>query len=491
MNIKHVLHFKKTNTLIIPFFKNEKIDFKEIIKVLPILKKDLSNSNLINDFKGKKNELHLFYVNNKSISRIILLGLGEPDFSTENIRKSGGKAYKKIKELNITNAVLFSGKQQTTNKFLTSFLEGFLLAGYIFNTFKKTSIKKETQLKELSILTTKTIKKIPVDIKSIQKTCQAVMYVRDLVNTPGNKLVPDDLAKEATKISRENKNIKIKILKEKQLIKQGFGALMAVGQGSINPPRLIIMEYKSKNKNAPNVAIVGKGITFDTGGINLKPSGGISDMKLDMAGAATVLGIFKILVQKEELPVNLIGVISAAENAISDRAIKPGDIITSYSGKTIEITNTDAEGRLVLADAISYTLEKYKIKYLLDFATLTEACIVALGNDITGVVSNSESLVKMIKKSSQKTDEKIWELPLDKDLKDKTKGDIADLINWTANVQAGAIMVAAFISQFVEKTTWAHFDIAGTAWTKNNSEYLSKGGTGRGVRLLWDLLHNL
>ena len=287
----------------------------------------------------------------------------------------------------------------------------------------------------------------------------------------------------------KKENLKTTLLNPKQLLQEKFGALLAVAAGSRNTPRLVIMEYAPKGSKQ-TIALVGKGVTFDAGGINLKPSGGLEDMKIDMSGAAAVAATL-ISAAKLKPRVRLVGVMPLVENMISGSATRPGDIIKSHAGKTIEIGNTDAEGRLILADAMSYTLKKYKPDIMVDVATLTGACVVALGEKIAGLFTPDDALAEAIVESGQKTHERIWRLPLPEDYKELLKSELADTNNMSSTRWGGAITAALFLSGFTEGTRWAHIDIAGPAHQKKGSAYCDAGGTGFGVRLFCDLIDRL
>ena len=266
-------------------------------------------------------------------------------------------------------------------------------------------------------------------------------------------------------------------------------ALLGVAKGSSEPPRLIILEYNcghAKRDSADTIALVGKGLTFDSGGISIKPSKKMEEMKYDMCGAAAVLGIMK-LVKQLRPPVNVIGVVASAENLPSGKALKPGDIVTTYSGLTVEVINTDAEGRLVLSDALAYTIDKFKPDAVIDLATLTGAVIVALGHYATGMLGNNPALLKKVMTAAQKSGEMVWELPIYPEFDEHLKSDVADIKN-SDGPGAGTIFGAAFLRKFVKKTPWVHLDIAGTAWDVKEKSYLPKGPTGVGVRLLARLL---
>jgi leucyl aminopeptidase len=311
---------------------------------------------------------------------------------------------------------------------------------------------------------------------------EAMNYVKDLGNTPGNDLTPNDLAEVAKALAKKSKKVSIKILDEKDLAKKKMLGLLSVGKGSVEPPRMILLEYKGGKKSDPILALVGKGITFDAGGISLKPWDHMWDMKMDMLGAGTLLGVLKVAIELA-LPLNISVTIAAAENLPSGSAYKPGDIVRTYSGKTIEILNTDAEGRVVLADAISYAQELYKPKILIDIATLTGACIVALGHEYTAAITNHQETCNDLVQAGKEALDEIWQLPLNANFRKLVKSNIADVANIGPKPQAGSILGAAFLENFILKDThWVHLDIAGTAMGKNAS--------GRPVALLVQYLLN-
>ena len=291
---------------------------------------------------------------------------------------------------------------------------------------------------------------------------------------------------------RKNKLI-CKVFSKKEIKQKKFGGITAVGQGSVNEPKLIVLEHLKGKRNDKPIVIVGKAVTFDTGGISLKPSDKMDEMKFDKCGGCTVLGIMKA-VSELKLPINLVGIIPSVENMPGRESYRPGDIVRLYSGKTAEILNTDAEGRLILADALSYGEKKYSPSVLIDFATLTGACIVALGNNVAGLVSNDKKLATNILNSSEKTSEEVWELPLNQDYMDMIKSNVADMKNIGKGRAAGTITAAAFLANAINNTPWAHIDIAGTAWTQDATKkksYNPKGATGFGVRLVIDFLSRL
>lgn len=314
-------------------------------------------------------------------------------------------------------------------------------------------------------------------IKIGQAIAKGVSLARELGNLPGNICTPTYLANEAKRLARGQTVLSVKVLEEKAMEELGMGSLLSVSAGSDQPAKLIIMEYKGGNKKDAPVALVGKGITFDTGGISLKPGAAMDEMKFDMCGAASVLGTFKTLIELQPA-INVVGIIAASENMPSGGATKPGDIVTSMSGQTIEILNTDAEGRLVLCDALTYT-ERFKPKVVIDIATLTGACVIALGNHASGLFSNNEELSLALVKAGQAANDRAWPMPLWDDYQKQLDSNFADIAN-IGGREAGSITAACFLSRFTKKFSWAHLDIAGTAWLSGGA----KGATGRPVPLL-------
>ncbi len=322
-------------------------------------------------------------------------------------------------------------------------------------------------------------------IKIGQAIAKGVDLARELGNLPGNVCTPTYLANEAKRLARGQTALSVKVLEEKAMKDLGMGSLLSVSAGSDQPAKLIVMEYKGGNKKDAPIALVGKGITFDTGGISLKPGAGMDEMKFDMCGAASVLGTFKTLVELQPA-LNVVGIIAASENMPSGSATKPGDIVTSMSGQTIEILNTDAEGRLVLCDALTYT-ERFKPKTVIDIATLTGACVVALGNHASGLFSNNEELAQALLKAGQAANDRAWQMPLWDDYQKQLDSNFADIAN-IGGPAGGSITAACFLSRFTKGFAWAHLDIAGTAWHSG----AAKGATGRPVPLLVQyLLDNL
>jgi leucyl aminopeptidase len=367
-------------------------------------------------------------------------------------------------------------------------IEGVAIGTYVWDKYRSGD-KNDRTVKEKQITIAAEAKKIFTDAVSV---CQGVKLTRDLVNDNADTITSDHLEKTVKGLIKGKKKIKLEILNRKELKAKGLNLLLAVNQASNKEPKLIIVRYSGGNKNEGYTAIIGKGMTFDTGGLNLKPTGSIETMKIDMSGAAAVCGILKNTLSLG-IRKNLLFVLGIAENSIGSAAYKPGDVITGYAGKSVEIGNTDAEGRLVLADAFAYVVKNYKPARMIDLATLTGACVVALGYDYSGLFSNCDELARQLLEASKETDDRAWRLPVYPELKEYIKSPIADLKN-TSNIKGGGANTAAeFLHQFTEGTTWAHLDIAGSAYAEGMTGrmYYGHGATGAGVRLLTHyLLHN-
>lgn len=437
------------------------------------------------EMKGRLGKTSVVYTHGLApANRIILVGLGANNRIThESIRVASGKIAKQVEELDEFCIVLPNNFPISTKIAAGAIVEGVKLALYSFDQYKKE--KKSKKQPNLTILSNSAIADV---IKRSEIFSDGVNYARSIANLPPNECNPAHLARLAKSLAVKNK-LKCIILSRSELKKKGFGGISAVGQGSKNEPKLIILEYNGKRGEKPTV-IVGKAVTFDTGGISIKPAEKMDEMKFDKCGGCNVLGIMKS-VSELRLPINLVGIIPSVENMPGGESYRPGDIITLYGGKTAEILNTDAEGRLILFDALSYGIKTYKPKEIIDFATLTGACIIALGTNVAGLVSNNPRLVEKIKKSSEKTGEEVWQLPINDDYMDLIKSDFADIKNIGPARVAGAITAAAFLANATENTPWAHFDIAGTAWVQTGSKdkaYNPKGATGFGIRLVLDYL---
>lgn len=364
---------------------------------------------------------------------------------------------------------------------------GANLRSYNFDKYftKKTADEKPTLEKfTVALANSKSTAKSYAELEAL---ADGVIFTRNLVSEPANIINPETLAEQCKTL--EKLGVEVEILGEEEMYKLGFGALLGVGQGSSIESQLVVMKWNGlgKNSKAAPLAFVGKGVTFDTGGISIKPAGGMEEMKWDMGGAGVVIGLMKALAGRKA-KVNAVGVVGLVENMPSGNAQRPGDVVTSYSGQTIEVLNTDAEGRLVLADALWYTQKHFKPKFIVDLATLTGAIIVALGTSRAGLFSNDDKLAEQISKTGAKVGEEVWRLPLAEVYDKQINSDIADMQNIGKDREAGSITAAQFLQRFVNNVPWAHLDIAGVAWSKKDSEITPKGGTGYGVRLLNQLV---
>ena len=421
--------------------------------------------------------------------RLLLIGLGKAkEFNLDFARRMAGSAVRYAesnKSESLCIAVLEEKTCPITNT-IQALTEGAILAGYKFTQFKT----KKDDIFNIGDVFLVLESDCPGAKEAVERgtiLANAQNFVRDINELPANFATPEYVATEATKLAKSNK-LKIKVMEKSEMKKLGMGGIISVNQGSDKPPKLVILEYNA-GKRLPFYSIVGKGITFDSGGISLKPSKGMEEMKYDKTGAMVVLGIMKA-VSELKLPIRLTGFMPLTENMPSGSATKPGDIITAHNGKTIEVINTDAEGRLILADALSYAAEQ-KPDAIIDLATLTGACVVCLGRAGAGLMSNDDLLAKAIEQAGLDTYERVWRLPLWSDYSELMKSDFADLKNVSGVGEAGTITAAAFLQEFVPETKWAHIDIAGVDMINRPHPYLSKGASGIGVRLVIEALKNI
>ncbi len=366
--------------------------------------------------------------------------------------------------------------------------EAIKLATYAYVKYKKDT--KENNFENCEVIFTVSSQHEAEFTKGVSEgdiAAAATVYARNLVNEPGNVVNPTYLANCALEIAKKVKGVTAKIYEKGEIAKMGMGAFLGVSQGSEEPPKFILLEYKPVKPSGKTLVLVGKGITFDTGGLSLKPANSMETMKIDMAGAASVLGVFS-QIDKIAPKHHVVGLIASCENMPSGRALRPGDIVTAMNGTTIEVLNTDAEGRLTLADALSYAIKNKKPSAIVDLATLTGAMVVALGEEITGVFGNNSRLTNEVVKSASESGELVWEMPLPEVYKKEVKSTIADLRNISVGRYGGAITAALFLQEFVGKVPWVHMDIAGPSYAENNVPLSKVGGTGFGVRTLLTLL---
>ena len=478
INYKKSSSVKTSSSIIL--FVDDKFNIKGI-------KKYFSNSEFIYVSDLLKNsdldkDILLFDINSK---KTIFLVSVKKDAKTSDIENLGAKFhsqinYDKKKDYFVNSETIHS----KVKNFLGYFLHGIKLKSYEFNIYKS---KKNKKLISINVIgnKNKTSLQDQLRFKALE---EGTFFARDLVSEPGNILHPDEYARRINSLKKFG--LKINIYDEKKLKKLGMNALLGVGQGSIRGSYLVTMEWNGAKNNTKPLAFVGKGVCFDTGGISLKPAKFMEDMTYDMAGSATVVGLMKNLAVRKA-KINAVGVVGLVENMPGGNAQRPGDIVKSYSGKTIEILNTDAEGRLVLADALTFTEKKFKPKFMVDLATLTGAIIVSLGSEYAGLFSNDDKLSKQLIEAGDKVDEKLWRMPLHKNFDKLIDSKNADMQNINYVGGAGSTTAAQFLQRFVlNKTPWAHLDIAGMAFSKYGGALNSGGATGYGVRLLNKLIED-
>ncbi len=440
------------------------------------------------DITGKADQTAVLYTRGAiPAKRVLIVGLGEQNkLSADGVRRAAASAAKAARKLRVTryhSMVHGSGiGGLDPAEAAQAIVEGTILGGYSFTQHKSDLTDALPALEAVTLVQAdaSTVTAVKQGASMGEVIAEAVCFVRDLVNQPSNFLTPTMLAEAAEEMAGEL-GLRCEVLEESDMAELGMGALLGVAQGAEEPAKFIILEYNGASADTAPYIVVGKGITFDSGGISLKPSEGMEAMKEDMAGAATALGTLRA-VAALKLPVRVIGLMPATENLPSGRAYKPGDVVKSLSGLTIEVISTDAEGRLILADALAYA-QRYQPKAVVDLATLTGACVVALGHVTTGLMSNSPDLVRAIVSASAASGEKVWELPLYDEYAEQIKSDVADVKN-TGGRPAGTITAGLFLSKFAKGYPWAHLDIAGTAFSDADKGYLVKGATGWGVRLL-------
>lgn len=476
-------HSIKTEALILPFFEDLSPDvYLEIDNLIGgFIKKVIEQK----EFSGKQNQISLLHTKNIGADRILLVGLGKlSDITSDRIRQAGGKVFSFLRDVGVKDIALSATLFDSIDAFnayhfpLYYFLEGGFLSLYRFEKYKK--INNSKKIDYVTVLSEKEI-----DLKWLNETVYSVNLVKDLVNAPSNDVTPSTLSNVATGLS--NDRISVKVLEKEEIEKEGMGAYLSVSKGSSEPPKFILIDYKGGTGDY--IALIGKSITFDSGGISLKPSEGMEKMKYDMAGGAVVIGVIKAA-SNLNMPLNIIGILPATENLPSGNASKPGDVVRSINGKTIEIINTDAEGRLCLADAIGYALKYYKLRCIIDIATLTGACSIALGNEAIALMGNDKVYIEKMKKASEETYERVWEMPLYDEYKEYLKSDVADIKN--SGGKNGSLVTAGyFLKEFVGDTPWLHLDIASTAWSDKDKPYISKGATGVGVRLILNFLKEI
>ncbi len=451
------------------------------------------------EIRGARKEVTVFHRPDGK-GRIAVVGLGPKDGADlEGLRRAGADAVKALKGKAAKTLgfrlASFTGSRATPEEVAAALSEGAQLGSYEFTRYRP---PKEAGVESATLFLGKEYsprsRSVEKAVERSRVLADTVHWTRDIANLPADTATPERLAEEARGLGKEL-GLKVTVFDEKELAKMRCGGLLGVGSGSAHPPRLVVVEYPGRGAKPKTVAVVGKGITFDSGGISIKPSLHLSDMKFDKSGAVAVLGIVRAAALLKVAP-RVVGVLACAENLPSGHAYRPGDVLTTYNGKTIEVLNTDAEGRVVLSDALGYVVDKYQPNIVIDLATLTGACVVALGDDMAGLMTTNEPLARSLKTASEQSGEAIWRLPLTDYHRELVKSDVADVRNSTEMPPAGALTAAAFLETFVGRSVpWAHLDIAGPSWTnggtrKYQASYLPVGATAFGVRLVTRYLEN-
>ncbi|HEY7733802.1 MAG TPA: leucyl aminopeptidase [Nitrososphaera sp.] len=484
---------KQTALLAIGVFEGEQ-DFSQSKELDPVVLASIKESLDTKEFRGTFGSSMMVYTLGKGpMKKVMLLGLGKREkFSDEGARISAGKAAQKAKELGVKefSVLQFSNLDEGLVEAMT---EGVALALYSFDRYKAKDAAKDPQTKvdEVTILINSDSQKFQTVAERAALIVDAVNFARDIGNLPPNDCAPAQLASIATSLAQEY-GMKSRVIDRYELENMGMAGIVAVGKGSNNPPKLIILEYNGASagdQQQKPYLLVGKAVTFDTGGISIKPGEKMDEMKFDKCGGCTVLAVMRAAASMK-LAVNIVAIVPSVENMPSSTSYRPGDIIKMYNGKTVEVLNTDAEGRMILADALSYGIATYSPRAVVDLATLTGAAIIALGSNVAAIVGSNKQLTDRLRKLADKTGEKMWELPLYEEFHEQIKSTFADIKN-IGGRPGGAITAAAFLSNFVDGVPWVHMDIAGTAWTQEGTferSYNPKGATGFGVRTLVKLL---
>lgn len=458
---------------------------------------DLSAILAAGEFKAKLGDVYVDRKRDAMTKRVLLVGLGKKEkYSLEQLRNATASAAKKARDLGLkgfaTALHLEPVRGEQTPSRAAASVEGAMLGLYRFTRYKTDDKDEKKDVDTIWLASEKReAQKVEKAAHAAQVVCEGVMWTRDLINTPSNEKPPRVIADEAVKVGKEA-GFKVTVHDKKSLEKMGMGGILGVGKGSVEEPRLIVCEHKPPRLRGKykTIAVVGKAITFDSGGISIKPSEGMEKMKYDMAGGAAVIGVMRS-VAKLGLPVHVIGVVCSAENMPGGSAQRPGDIVKIYNGKTVEVLNTDAEGRMVLADGLAWVSKEHKPDAIIDMATLTGAVQVALGNVYIGGMTNDQALLNRLLAAGRRTWERVWQLPMGEEYTEMMKGDVADLKNISGGRGAGTIVGAAFLENFVNERPWVHLDIASTAWQDDASKpYQPKGATAVGVRLLLEFLRS-
>ncbi|HVR73769.1 MAG TPA: leucyl aminopeptidase [Planctomycetota bacterium] len=489
----------KLEKLIIPVFQEARVLPREA-RLDSILSRMAGRALSGKVFRGEVGEsLLLLHPSPADVGALVLLGLGpEKKLTLETLRRAAGILARRSTRETSTHLALEIDLPPLSahlsalgwEKAAQAITVGWNTGGYVFDAYKSTK-KDPKRAPRLGLFgpsfSAEEARAVEAGIRAGQVLGDASRVARDLANTPGNDLYPEKLAEHARVLARRN-GLAVRILHKRDLEREHMGALLGVAQGSDHAPCMIVLDYRPRRAPKATVVLVGKAVTFDSGGLSIKPAKGMEEMKFDMSGGAIVLGALQAIASMKP-PLRVVGIVPSTENLISGSAMRPGDILRSAAGKTIEVVNTDAEGRLILADALHYA-RKFRPDYMVDFATLTGACLVALGTQVSGLVTNNTSLGDLVFAAGEACGERVWKLPLYDEFLEATKSTVADLKN-SAGRSGGAITAAAFLSHFVGKTPWCHVDIAGTAWAERDSGPLVAGATGVGLRLAVEVVSAL
>jgi leucyl aminopeptidase len=447
------------------------------------------------DFSGALNSTALVRTGGAiQAPRVLLVGLGKPEaFTIDALRQASATAATVARRLGVSSVALVPpAGDMEPGEAAQAFTEGAFLGLYTLKKYKTAAENEDKDnLRELAILASGSTMQRALEsgVQRGQIIAEAVNMARDLSNSPGNEVNPSYLAKQAQEIAAKT-TLRCHVLDVDGIREHQMGCLLGVAQGSEQPPAFIILEHAPKGAREKPIVLIGKGITFDSGGISIKPAANMEDMKMDMSGGAAVLGTMQALAQLG-YPRRVVGLVPASENLPNGNAVKPGDILRAMSGKTVEVINTDAEGRLILADALAYAVQEFKPVCMIDLATLTGAVVVALGSQATGMMGTDKAMMDLLRAAGEYSAERVWELPLYEEYSKQIKSDFADIRNVSNNREAGSIIGGAFLKEFVGDTPWVHLDIAGTAWTRENKPYIPKGATGVGIRLLVKTLEDM
>lgn len=454
----------------------------------------LTTAQAVGDFVCKEGQTLLYYPHATDkkymASRFMVVGLGKDELTRETFRKCGGTiacAAQKTKATTVV-VVLPEGLDFPIKEMSQALAEGLVLGNYKFLRYKSSKKDDETPpVISNAIFCCTKLKEAGRGVETGLRGALAACRARDMANEPANQWTPSHFADFAQTLAKDHA-LKCTVLGKAELTKLKMGGILGVAQGTAEPPKMVILEYRS-GKKVPTLLLVGKGLTFDSGGISIKPSLGMHEMKYDMCGGAAVLSCMEVVASERPQALNIVAIVPATDNMPGPGALKPGDIVSQYNGKTVEIISTDAEGRLLLADALAYGIKKFKPDMVVNLATLTGAVIVGLGHHISGMMSNNDKLAAKLDAAGKESGEPVWRLPLNKDYSKQVESKVADLKN-VGDQGAGTITAGAFLQEFVGDTAWAHLDIAGTAWNFTEKSYVPKGPSGIGVRLLLELIRS-